>query len=167
MSQRVFQSSKTAPLLYLFNRNRASTVRFEDAALTVWAKSGRIAQSVRADEVQEVKLRKLPLINRLTVLTKQGQATTLGPQITGPRDSITSHLAPGRYIRRSHTAGMTPSAGKLAGQLDERARQKLNAGAGQALRGVNGGVKVVHAGGQSLVIDTVEVQDKCPFKWPA
>ena len=89
---------------------------------------------------------------------RRKKAITLGPQITGLRDSITSHLAPDRYIRRSHTAGMTPSAGKLAGQLDERARQKLNAGAGQALRCVNGGVKVVHAGGQSLVIDTVEVQ---------
>ena len=77
MSQRASQSSKTAPLLHLFNRNKAATVRFEDDILTVWAKSGRIAQSVRADEIREVKFQKLPLLSRLTVLTKQGRTITV------------------------------------------------------------------------------------------
>ena len=77
MSQRASQSSKTAPLLHLFNRNKASTVRFEDDVLTVWAKSGRITQSVKADEIQEVKLRKLPLVTLLTVLTKQGRTVAV------------------------------------------------------------------------------------------
>ena len=71
------QSTKTAPLLHLFNRNKASTVRFEEDVLTVWAKSGRIAQSVKADEIREVKLQKLPLVSRLTVLTKQGRTITV------------------------------------------------------------------------------------------
>ena len=75
------------------------------------------------------------------------KAIILGPEITDLRDAITSHLAPDRYLRRSHTAGMTPSVRKLAEQLDERARQKLNADAGQALRCVNGGAEVFHAGG--------------------
>ncbi len=160
MSQRASQSSKTAPLLHLFNRNKASNVRFEDDVLTVWAKSGRIAQSVRADEIREVNLQKLPLISRLTVFTKQGRtitvgglergtserlhsqlhsrveeilndeatrkANTLGPQITDLRDSITSYLAPHRFIRRSHATDMTQSTEKLKQQLDERSRQKLS-----------------------------------------
>ena len=54
MSQRASQSSKTAPLLHLFNRNKAATGRLEDDILTVWAKSGRIAQSVRAEAIQAV-----------------------------------------------------------------------------------------------------------------
>ena len=71
------QSTKTAPLLHLFNQNKASTVRFEDDVLTVCAKSGRIAQSVNADEIREIKLQKLPLVTRLTVLTKQGRTVTV------------------------------------------------------------------------------------------
>ena len=168
MSQRASQSSKTAPLLHLFNRNKASNVRFEDDVLTVWAKSGRIAQSVRADEIREVNLQKLPLISRLTVFTKQGRtitvgglergtserlhsqlhsrveeilndeatrkANTLGPQITDLRDSITSYLAPHRFIRRSHATDMTQSTEKLKQQLDERCRGKLSSDASQALR---------------------------------
>ena len=78
------------------------------------------------------------------------KAIILGPQITDLRYAITSHLAPDRYLRRSHTAGVTPSVRKLAEQLDERARQKLNADAGQALRCVNGGAEGFHGGGQSL-----------------
>ena len=77
MNDPASQSSKTAPLLHLFNQNRASTVRFEDDVLTVWAKSGRIAQSVNIDEIREVKLQKLPLVTRLTVLTKQGRTVTV------------------------------------------------------------------------------------------
>ena len=49
------QSTKTAPLLHLFNRDRASTVAFEDDVLTVWDKSGRIAHTVRADEIGKPK----------------------------------------------------------------------------------------------------------------
>ena len=54
MSQRASPSSKTAPLLHLFNRNKASNVRFEDDVLTVRAKSGRIVHTVSADEIQTV-----------------------------------------------------------------------------------------------------------------
>ena len=46
MSQRASQSSKTAPPLHLFNRNKVATVRLEDDILTVWAKSGRTANAV-------------------------------------------------------------------------------------------------------------------------
>ena len=71
---------------YLLNRNKAATVRFEDDVLTVWAKSGHIAQSVKAVEKWKVQLQKLPLISRLTVLTKQGQAITVsGLETQHPR----------------------------------------------------------------------------------
>ena len=47
------ERTKTAPLLHLFNRDKASTVRFEEGVLTVWAKPGRIAQSLKADQIQK------------------------------------------------------------------------------------------------------------------
>ena len=72
------QSAKTAPLLHLFNRNRAPTIAFESNVLTVWAKSGRIAHTIKAEEIQEVKLRKLPLLSQLSVQTKQGRTITVG-----------------------------------------------------------------------------------------
>ena len=54
---------------YLLNRNKASTVRFEDDVLHGL---GRV--------------QKLPLISRLTVLTKQGQAITVsGLETQHPR----------------------------------------------------------------------------------
>ena len=71
------QESKTAPLLHLFNRNKASTVKFEDDILTVWAKSGRIAQSVNADQIKEVQLQRQTLVNQLTILTKQGRTISV------------------------------------------------------------------------------------------
>ena len=77
---------------YLLNRNKASTVRFEDDVLTVWAKSGHIAQSVKAVEKWKVQLQKLPLISRLTVLTKQGQAITVSGLETEPPESLLSQL---------------------------------------------------------------------------
>ena len=78
MPESTFESTKTAPLLHLFNKNRASTVAFESDVLTVWAKSGRIADTLKAEEIQEVKLRKLPLLGQLTVRTKQGRTITVG-----------------------------------------------------------------------------------------
>ena len=78
MTEPIPKSTKTAPLLHLFNRNRASTVAFESDVLTVWAKSGRIAQTLKAEEIMEVKLRKLPLLGQLTVRTKQGRTITVG-----------------------------------------------------------------------------------------
>ena len=71
------QSTKTAPLLHLFNRNKASTVRFEEDVLTVWAKSGRIAQSVKADEIREVKLQKLPARQPAHRPDQQGRTITV------------------------------------------------------------------------------------------
>ena len=62
MKESYRSSTKTAPLLHLFNKNRASTVAFENDALTVWAKSGLITHAIPADEIMEVKLRKLPLL---------------------------------------------------------------------------------------------------------
>ena len=78
MREPTAQSTKTAPLLHLFNKNRASTVAFEADVLTVWAKSGRITHTVKAEEIREVKLRKLPLLGHLTVRTKQGRTITVG-----------------------------------------------------------------------------------------
>ena len=161
-------STKTAPLLHLFNRNRASTVAFENDVLTVWAKSGRIAHTISVEQIEEVLLQKQAVVNQLTVRTKPGRtitvnglergtseklhsqlqnrveeilndeatrkATALSPRITDLRDSITSFLAPDRFIRHSHAAHMTRCTKELAEQLDERSRQKLTAEGKQALR---------------------------------
>ena len=78
MPKSISQSTKTAPLLHLFNRNRASTVAFEADALSVRAKSGRVAHTISADEIQEVKLRKLPLLGQIIIRTKRGQTITVG-----------------------------------------------------------------------------------------
>ena len=86
------QSTKTAPLLHLVNRNKASTVAFEADVLTVWAKSGRIAHTVRADEILEVRLRKLPLLNQLTVLTKLGRTVTVNGLERGTSERLHSQL---------------------------------------------------------------------------
>ena len=162
------QSAKTVPLAHLFNRNRASTVAFEEDVLTVWAKSGRIAHTIPAEEIREVKLRKLPLLGQLTVRTKLGRTitvgglerstserlheqlhgrveellndeaarkvSTLGPEITSLKDSITESLSPGWYIRRSRTVNMTTATERLKEQLDKRARKKLRADVEQALQ---------------------------------
>ena len=63
-------STKTAPLLQLFNKNKASTVSFQDDTLTILAKSGRVAHSLTVSEIGEVQLQKLPLLTRLTVSTQ-------------------------------------------------------------------------------------------------
>ena len=77
MKESYRSSTKTTPLLHLFNKNRASTVAFESDVLTVWAKSGRITQTLEVEEIMEVKLRKLPLLGQLTVQTKQGRTITV------------------------------------------------------------------------------------------
>ena len=78
MPEATSQSAKISPLLDLFNRNRASTVAFEADVLTVWVESGRIAHTIPADEIKEVKLRNFPLLSQLTVQTKQGRTITVG-----------------------------------------------------------------------------------------
>ena len=86
------QSTRTAPLLHLFNKNRASTVVFKADVLTVWAKSGRIAHTVRVDEILEVRLRKLPLLSQLTVLTKLGRTITVNGLERGTSERLHSQL---------------------------------------------------------------------------
>ena len=71
-------STKTAPLLHLFNRNRASTVAFENDVLTVWAKSGRIAHTISVEQIEEVLLQKQAVVNQLTVHTNFGRTITVG-----------------------------------------------------------------------------------------
>ena len=70
-------STKTAPLLHLINRDRASTVSFSNDTVTVRAKSGRVIHSIGADAIGKVQLQKLILINRLTVQTRRGQTITI------------------------------------------------------------------------------------------
>ena len=70
------ERTKTAPLLHLFNRDKASTVRFEEGVLTVWAKPGRIAQSLKADQIQKATRhprtppRPRPFRNSISVLLR-------------------------------------------------------------------------------------------------
>ena len=53
-------STNTALLPHLFNRNRETSVSTEGDVLTVWAKSGQVVHTIRADEINEVNPRKLP-----------------------------------------------------------------------------------------------------------
>ena len=54
--------------------------------------SGRIAQSGRADEIREVKFRELPLLRRLTVLTKQGRTITVNGLERSTSEKLHSQL---------------------------------------------------------------------------
>ena len=95
-------SAKTAPLLHLFNRNRASAVTFEADVLTVWAKSGRIAHTIPVDEITDVKLRKLP----------------------PPRPTHRPHKAGADHHRRRararHIREATPATPRPGGRVAER-----------------------------------------------
>ena len=77
MRDTILRSTKTAPLLHLFNRNKAASVSFENDTLTVYTKSGRITHTVNADQIKEVHLQKLVPLNRLTVRTQLDQAITI------------------------------------------------------------------------------------------
>ena len=77
MNKTTATSTKTLPLLHLLNQSRASAVRFEKDLLHLAAKNGSTVETVEATEIREVQLRKLPLLNRLTVLTKQGRTITV------------------------------------------------------------------------------------------
>ena len=85
-------SSKTAPLLHLLNRNKASTVSFQNDTLTVWVESGRVAHSTRADEIGEVQLKKLFLVNRLTVRPKKGRTITVDGLQRGTSEKLYTQL---------------------------------------------------------------------------
>ena len=73
MPKTTAKSTKTAPLLHLFNQNKAATVAFEADVLTVWAKSGRIAHTFSIDQIEETQIQRQTLVNQLTVRTKQGR----------------------------------------------------------------------------------------------
>ena len=77
MRDTIPRSTKTAPLLHLFNRNKAASVSFENDTLIVHTKSGRIAHAVDVDQIKQVHFRKLLLLTRLTVLTQLDQAITV------------------------------------------------------------------------------------------
>ena len=77
MNKTTATSTKTLPLLHFLNQSRTSAVRFEKDLLHLVAKNGSTVETVEATEIREVQLRKLPLLNRLTVLTKQGRIITV------------------------------------------------------------------------------------------
>ena len=77
MRKLVPRAAKTVPLLHMLNRNRAAAVSFEKDILSLVDKSGQTSETVRAADMAEVQLKKLPLLNRLTVQTKQGKTITI------------------------------------------------------------------------------------------
>ena len=86
------RSTITAPLLHLFNRNKAASVTFENDTLTVHTKSGRIAHTVNADQIEQVHLWKLLLLTRLTVLTQLDQAITVNGLYPSTTQSLYDQL---------------------------------------------------------------------------
>ena len=70
-------STRTRPLLHLFNWNRAFAVAFDGEVLTVRAKSGRITHTFSIAQIAEIQLQRQALFNQLIVRTKQGRSITV------------------------------------------------------------------------------------------
>ena len=68
-----FPSTHTLPMLHRLNRQSMATAIFQDDTLTITTKSGATVHELNAIEINSVSLTKLPVANRLAVLTKQGQ----------------------------------------------------------------------------------------------
>ena len=66
-------STRTLPMLHRLNRGSIAAAVFQDDTLLLTTKSGATAHELNASEIKAVSLTKLPLANRLTVLTKHGQ----------------------------------------------------------------------------------------------
>ena len=66
-------STHTLPMLHRLNRESMAAAIFEDDTLVITTKSGATAHELNATELQSVSITKLPVANRLTLLTKQGQ----------------------------------------------------------------------------------------------
>ena len=61
MRKPVSQPAKTLPLFHLFNRDKAAAVSFEKDLLRLADKSGLTSEIVRAGDIGEVQLKRLPL----------------------------------------------------------------------------------------------------------
>ena len=66
-------STHTLPMLHRLNRESMATAIFQDDTLTITTKSGVTVHELNASEIKAVSLTKLPVANRLAVLTKQRQ----------------------------------------------------------------------------------------------
>ena len=66
-------STHTLPMLHRLNRESMAAAIFQDDTLVITSKSGATAHELNATELQAVSITKLPVANRLTLLTKQGQ----------------------------------------------------------------------------------------------
>ena len=67
------RSTHTLPMLHRLNRESMAAAIFQDDTLVITSKSGATAHELNATELQAVSITKLPVANRLTLLTKQGQ----------------------------------------------------------------------------------------------
>ena len=68
-----FRSTHTLPMLHRLNRESMDAAIFQDDTLVITSKSGATAHELNATELQAVSITKLPVANRLTLITKQGQ----------------------------------------------------------------------------------------------
>ena len=60
-------------MLHRLNRESMAAAIFQDDTLVITSKSGATAHELNATELRAVSITKLPVANRLTLLTKQGQ----------------------------------------------------------------------------------------------
>ena len=60
-------------MLHRLNRESMAAAIFQDDTLVITSKSGATAHELNATELQAVSITKLPVANRLTLITKQGQ----------------------------------------------------------------------------------------------
>ena len=65
-------STHTLPMLHRLNRESMAAAIFQDDTLVITTKSGATAHELNATELQAVSITKLPVANRLTLLTKHG-----------------------------------------------------------------------------------------------
>ena len=61
----------------MLNRSGAAAVSFKKDLLSLADKPGQTCETLRVEEIADVQLKKLPLLNRLTVQTKQGQSINI------------------------------------------------------------------------------------------
>ena len=92
MRKPISQPAKTVPLFHLFNRDKAAAVSFEKDLLCLADKSGQTSETVRAGDIAEVQLKKLPLLNRLTIQTKQGESITINGLERSTSESLYARL---------------------------------------------------------------------------
>ena len=86
------QQARTITPLHLLNRGKAHLITFQDDLLAIQAKSGAILHTINAEHIQELRLRKFPIVTTITVLTKDKQTIAIGGLQRSTSEAFYEHL---------------------------------------------------------------------------